>query len=411
MKRFIWILLVIFTLGILGLLFHVGTQSLTNKEVVLFTIILTVLSILATWIASYYYSESTYKAAVQEVDKDHQTKLKIYALKAAEKVNNLSSELNKLSNYLQQELDVEYDNLPQENYSREERIRSAIHIVNILKSVNDTALSDWKGVIGDELEEQEEEKKEREDALLQIVDRYETLISELRTDYTQGDHYLDQTGLREEITSLKTTLGMLINNLSGTTVVRPRTHGTWKQEITTNCPVCSSPNTYQQRPKKNSAKLLSCKKCQTKLVSRWNSEKGFFLEVETRISEQIDCPSCHAKLEIQLSSFPNNSETIVCSNCSATITASRTTASTVVLKAQHPIVPTAVIPEVIDEEYLNQIRSKLPEQPWPVGIHKSIADELHSSSDKVHSAINELIARGEYYPQFGGKLYREMKKE
>jgi hypothetical protein len=39
--------------------------------------------------------------------------------------------------------------------AREERIESAIHLIRTLKSVNDTSLSDWEGVIGDELSSEE----------------------------------------------------------------------------------------------------------------------------------------------------------------------------------------------------------------------------------------------------------------
>lgn len=104
---------------------------------------------------SHIYAQTSQKLAVQEVKEFHQANLRTYALKAAEKVNNLSNELNLLSVYLQQELDsADYDSTDEELLAKEERLESAIHIINTLKSVNDTALSDWEGVIGDELDQQ-----------------------------------------------------------------------------------------------------------------------------------------------------------------------------------------------------------------------------------------------------------------
>ncbi len=112
------------------------------------------------------YSASQHKAAIEEVQEVHRTNLRTYALKAAEKVTNLSNELSRLSTYLQQELDyTDYRNTEEKLQAKEERLESAIHLLSTLKSVNDTSLSDWQGVIGDELAVQREETKEREQEL------------------------------------------------------------------------------------------------------------------------------------------------------------------------------------------------------------------------------------------------------
>ncbi len=407
MKKFVWFILAVFTLGMLYLLYIIGRQPLTNNEVTLYTVLLTIISIIATWIASYYYSESTYKTAVDEVDKDHQTKLKTYALKAAEKVNNLSSELNKLSLYLQEELESEYDNLQQENYSREERIKSAIHIVGTLKSVNDTALSDWKGVIGDELEEQEEEKKEREDALLEIIERYESLLNDLKNDVSHSGNSEYENELRQEITSVKKNLAMVINNLSGTITVRPKLISKTKEEVSHTCPTCTVPLNYRQRPKKNSIKFVVCKNCNTKLLSRWIPDKGFMLEIENNIDEKIECPSCKTEIIFNLSSFPNKSESINCNNCNNLITVTRRI-NDILIKSQKPSLLKQQISEDVDELFIETVKQKLPAQPWPQGIHKTIADELNISSTKVHSAINELMKRGDFHFQLNGKIYQEI---
>ena len=80
-----------------------------------------------------------------------------FALKAAEKVDNLSQELDRLTAYLQQELTDAAGGAPQAATPealrlKDARIESAIHIIGTLKSVNDRSLSDWQGVIGDELD-------------------------------------------------------------------------------------------------------------------------------------------------------------------------------------------------------------------------------------------------------------------
>ena len=68
---------------------------------------------------------------VEEVRKSHQENLRTYARKAAEKVENLSGELVRLSGLLQQELENdEYDNNEIALISKQERLLSTIHIIN-----------------------------------------------------------------------------------------------------------------------------------------------------------------------------------------------------------------------------------------------------------------------------------------
>src|SRR5258708_19151811 len=116
--------------GIAYCVHALGTGSLTPRENGLMSIVLTGLSILASWVVSEMYSQSQHKAAIEEVEVAHQKNLRTYALKAAEKVTNLSSELNRLATYLQQELDyTEYRSAEEELQAKEERLESAIHLI------------------------------------------------------------------------------------------------------------------------------------------------------------------------------------------------------------------------------------------------------------------------------------------
>lgn len=65
----------------------------------------------------------------------------------------MSNELNRFVLYSEQAIaETEHESPEEALLAREERITSAIHIANTLKSVNDTSLSDWRGVIGEELD-------------------------------------------------------------------------------------------------------------------------------------------------------------------------------------------------------------------------------------------------------------------
>ena len=54
---------------------------------------------------------------------------------------------------------------------------------------------------------------------------------------------------------------------------------------------------------------------------------------------------------------------------------------------------------MIDDDFLEVVKNKLPSQPWPNGIHKVIATELGCSNSKVSRAINALIAKGMFKQQ------------
>ena len=166
--------------GIVGIIILIGLLDLTNREAAFLTVVLTVFSILTSWLLTHLYTGFQHKKALEEIRESYDANLKTYAKQAAEKVYNLSNELDRLSKYLDLELENHDFNTPEENIlSRDERITSAIHIINTLKSVNDTALSDWRGVIGDFIDEKRdsilEQQEDREEALKDILDRIEIL--------------------------------------------------------------------------------------------------------------------------------------------------------------------------------------------------------------------------------------------
>jgi hypothetical protein len=59
----------------------------------------------------------------------------------------------------------------------------------------------------------------------------------------------------------------------------------------------------------------------------------------------------------------------------------------------------------IDNVFLETVHQKLPPQPWPVGIHKTIAAELSAPASKVSQAINLLIEKGLVNRQVDGIVY------
>lgn len=58
----------------------------------------------------------------------------------------------------------------------------------------------------------------------------------------------------------------------------------------------------------------------------------------------------------------------------------------------------------LDETLIASVAKQLPEQPWPSGIHKTVAEKLKVSNGKVSDAIQVLIQRGVFKHQIDGQV-------
>lgn len=341
----------------------------------------------------------SHKKAIAEVKEQHLNNLKTYALNAAEKVDNLSNELSRLSVYLQEELEKDDDE--ESELSKTERLESAIHIVNTLKSVNDTSLSDWKGVIGDELDEIREEKIERANELRDLADRVEEVINNQNHQirHLQSRQAHDQS---IQIETLRKELTLVLNSVSGS-FVKPKRTKTIKQQVENACPHCNNLLKYKQKPKPNSYKTVKCTNCEKRSLAKWYVDPGFVLEKEEAKDETINCPACKEQVVIKLSNIPFTKSVNPCPRCPAQIKISRKVDGISISKSTSP--PERPTDDMEDDKLIESVRDKLPKQPWPTAIHKKIAQELGVSNHRVYSAIQRLITNGEFHPQIDGVLY------
>jgi len=327
--------------------------------------------------------------------------LRTYALKAAEKVTNLSNELTRLSGFLQQELDyTEYNSVEQEWQAKEERLESAIHIINTLKPVNDASLSDWQGVIGEELDEQREEKREREEELRHVIGRTEAFLAAEVADIRHKQDTTEE--MRCEIDSLRRDLRLMLSNLSGIPVPRTRVPKI-RNRVELPFPSCGTVVKYSQRPKPKSTKGLKCSSCGARLISRCSQDKTHTLELWQPRLEKFPCPVCGAGCKLELDPLPGAISRGECPNCHGGVRIVRAGEGV-------RVYGTAESHPRLTEDIINLVREKLPEQPWPTGIHAKVACELQLSRRVVSEAIQELIRRGEFLAQIGGILYQAVKE-
>lgn len=368
---------------------EIAVGNLTDRESLLLSVVLTFLSLAASWITAHYYAQF-----------NSNRNLRVFALKAAEKVTNLSSELDRLTVFLQQELENdEYESPAQSLLARDVRIEGAIHVLSTLKSVNDRSLSDWQGVIGDEITARQKKQEEREEDLRMLVDRLESLY-ETDTASTATEQHESTAALRGEIESLKSDLRLVASMVSGVPARRKRALPSMEQ-LETQCPRCSTPLQYRQRQKQNGYKSLKCLHCDTNLLSRC-IDGAFIVEERTPISENVSCPVCSSNLTIQLDPMPGSAIVSECNACNSQMRVYRTPAS-IGIKAVDvsPNIPMAPI----TEEFLRAVMEEMPEQPWPKGAARGVAAKLQAAPKSVARAIAELMRRGVYKRQIDGQLY------
>lgn len=390
-----------FVVGIVVCIYIINQGKMTDRESAMLGVLVTILSVLASWIITEMYGTAQYREAIQDVREEYRNNLRTYALNAADKVNNLSNELNKLSNYLEEELDyTDYRSTDEELLAKEERIQSAIHLIRTLKSVNDTALRDWEGVIGEELDQRREEQEEKEEALKDLVARVESLIEDQRQDFAGSQN--DTKSVRHEVESLKRELRLATFQLSDTAIPRRIRKKEPKQDVAGNCPVCHSPINYMQRSSVRSVKLVPCKICNTKLVSTYKELTGFSLKPRKVEPETVNCPHCGFQSTVQLDNYLGSNVSVSCTACNRSFRLLRTHDGVEVTAAN---TSTSSEKMVVSEETLEKVHHLLPAQPWPTGTHLAVAEQLGLTPSEVRRAMAELTKRGVVHLQRDGVVY------
>lgn len=376
---------------IIGLLLGIGlcfikiiNGALTSTESLLLSFLLTILSIIASWLVSSIYSQFTFNKS-----------LKTFALKASEKVNNLSNELDRLVVYLQQELENDdYKSVDDMLLARDIKIESTIHIINTLKSVNDRSLSDWQGVIGDELNAQKEKREKVESDISTILERLEVLNKEKEIKIVDSTDSVNS--IEDKIDELNKDMRIITSQFMGLPFRRPRPSPD-NETISLKCPKCDTAISCKQRKLKHEMGALKCTGCETKLY--FCHENGQ-IKIKERfpIDEQVNCPICNSQNSVLMDPFPGIVYNILCNSCGNDLNISRKPDGiNVEVKLSDKF--------VVDEHFIDKVRELLPSQPWPKGVAQEISKKLNVNLRFVQTAINELIKRKVFKQQIDGVLY------
>lgn len=390
--------------GVLTSLYAISRGDPTANETVLLSVLLTVLATLGSWIATRHYAQAAF-----------QTSLRIFALKAAEKVGNLSDELERLTGFLQRTLDEEYASPVESLLARDLRIESAIHVLGTLKSVNDLSLSDWQGVLGEELEAQREEREEREEELRELVERIESIdVPRLLQASDQASLFTDFSGalaVQDELRAARSEIRSLAAQVGGLPMRRSRKGSKQKIDVQSTCPNCSETMRYRQSARPRSFVSVRCKNCQQHVVSSF-SEGAFSVQLRREIEETVDCPTCDESVVVFLDVMPGGKrKELCCSTCSSLFRVTRAADEVRVRMIEGPQTPEPSTREPLSDQVLEAISEAMPEQPWPSGAHRTAAESLGIPLRIVRRAVDELIRRGVFQVQIEGKLYAPVEDE
>lgn len=376
-------------LAFIGLmLIVISITELTSKETTLLGTLLTLISVGIGWAISHHYANQDKQKAVQEVRDYEQRNLRMYALKAAEKVTNLSVELNRLSVYLEEELQfTEYADTKEELFAKEERIESAIHILGSLRSINDTSLSDWQGVIGEELDEQRKHDSDKQEVLLELDNRIRAIEQGLNDSAELLDIGAELNSLRREVRAVSAGVD------SGS--FRPKSRSV--RQIQIECPQCLSTLKYKQKEKEGEVKAVQCKTCESNLISEFSEQSGAILRVRENLLESVICPHCTKSHEILLDEWPTASTIFQCPTCQELSKVSRAGLGT-----NLRVVAIGHQGGKLNPEIIGMVRAALPAQPWPKGIHVTVAEEVGITPSAATKVIQHLIRIGVFMDQVDG---------
>lgn len=357
-----------------------GTQ--TPSEALLLSVLLTFFSIGAGWLISHTFYQEDRRRQIQAVRKEYEDNLEVYAVKASEKVINLSNQLARVIDYLGGELASGVS--PEHTLSLlKERSGAAVHMLGTLKSMNDTSLSDWEGVIGDRLDAKRKIDEQRNYDINELIEELK-LSSRSETDLASPN------ALVEVVKELK--------RLSNFEASLPAARRGGMKEL--ECPICKSGIRLRTNAKGKIRKsAATCASCKSQLAIIDGASASPRLEKRERKAEAVSCASCGSVAAVMLDNAVPSQASFRCDGCSEHNLAQRThggvTAKLIDAKEAPASAP-------VDDALIDQVEMLLPDQPWPTGVHHEIAAKLGVRPTTVGKAIQLLIKDGRVKDQVNG---------
>ncbi len=380
-------------LGLVTVVFIIISAAKTNPtsgESLMLGTLISIFSVIATILVSHFYYNLSSQSASEDAKRSYDEKIRTFARKAAEKVFNLSNEFARLA----ENLKAAVEDSEEEETNKitilvlREKMHSAIHILETLKSMNDTSLSDWRGIIGEDLQLQRQLELQINDELEEQRELIEKLQARVDVEALEP--------LEERLKQVESRLSEKI--LALPFAFRPLKTRQKKEEVQIICPGCNVENTVKIRARAGALKLFPCIGCKHFVVVKYLNEKEKSTEMAAEVTLEVGCGVCKAALRYLMPEVTGAQVNVVCENCGAAVNAVNTKEG---IKYQGFRVVE------LNGKFLELVLANVPPKPWPQGMSKDIAKKLGVSNSTIDKAIGGLIKAGRLEPSYPAGIHTE----
>jgi hypothetical protein len=385
----------ILSLCLVATLFISGFTELSQREALFLSILLTVLAIVISWLATSLASKSTSDQMRDTLKSEYTENLRTYALKAAEKVQNLSAEIERLNEYLAEPISSEQI---EPFLLAREKLKTANLMLSTIKSVNDTALSDWRGVIGDDLKKQRVIETDIEN-IHQELELLENMMDASKAQ--QPLPGFESKEIDNEVEDIKESIEKTIEDYAQKSPIPIRIPKRKRIDSIVKCPNCQSDNQTRLFLREGYRKVLKCRNCGSYFMLNVDLDSNIKTEIMPTKPKEIICVICNKKFVIQYPLWSGYSFQPQCPNCTSRILASVNTELELQYHQSEETTKKFL-------EFLGNIANGI--YPSEESI-SSIASTLGISKSKVSQGFDVLLHLGRIKPIINNKQTLEQKSE
>lgn len=296
---------------IVAILVIAGLSELSSREYLFLSILLTVLAIAASWLGTSLGSRASSEQMKQSLRDEYSENLRTYALKAAEKVQNLSSEIERIIEHVQEPLS---NGEPGDIRLAQQKLKTIALMLETIKSVNNTALSDWRGIIKDELEKQEEVQNDIDNIYRKLEELEEIQFDSLAP--VQLGEQLSIPGI--DLEDIDRDIEVYASR-SPIPVRLPRKR---RIETLVTCPMCRRENSTKVNLRGGYKKVVKCQNCGLFFSVSVDPELNIKTEKIESKRESIKCMLCDGEITVAYPIWPGYSFQPQCPSCHSKIRAS-----------------------------------------------------------------------------------------
>ncbi len=321
MKFVTYLILGLLGIGIIGIILISGFSELSQREYVFLSILLTGLAIAVSWLVTNLTSKSNSEQIRETLKSEYMENLRTYALKAAEKVQNLSAEIERLLDYAKESLPSSKEEAA---IISVERFKTVGLMLETIKSVNDTGLSDWRGIIGDELKEQGQIQTDINNIFGKIEEIEESMTTPVVPEWgitlpvTAGAVEVAVSDVETRLQDINRS----IYEYASRSPIPVRLPKRQRIEVAVKCPKCEVDNNTKINLREGYERVIKCNNCGN--YFKVNVDKNMRIStdnVETK-EAKVTCLLCDTENTVNYPVWPGYFLHHNCSKCTSSIAAS-----------------------------------------------------------------------------------------